>query len=447
MWKLIRFTLLITYLLCLFIINEVHLLFELSFYFLIGYTIFDIIVKKSICIYHIWLISFIYIILSEGIVYYREINDFGIYGLYATKIILISNISVLLGYNNTNNKIAKKPENSSYLRKSINIKLTIIISLFFIISIEKALSAFSVGRIKADAQAENVLLLSSLINAIGLILPAFIAYIFKMKGPNFNKIKPLLFSTPVFLILFLNGSRYPLLFSAVGFLYIYLDLSNISMKKLLFTILPVVITILFSTKIMMNTRSGNSNLGEGINSAFRSFSKSAESSNFTESLALQMSPEGVVKSFSKMVSYFENNNYKHGTSTGFILYFWVPRQIWNEKPTMLGHWLIRDYGDTGFGDGHSASFGFAGDFFADFGIPGAVILSFILGSGLKKLENLKNSNNIYKNEKMILSAMFYPYTFFIVRSPITASITFIYIIITFIILKKILLKSIVNKSS
>jgi oligosaccharide repeat unit polymerase len=154
-----------------------------------------------------------------------------------------------------------------------------------------------------------------------------------------------------------------------------------------------------------------------------------------------MSPEGVVRSNAKMVDYFSNKPFLFGESTGFIFYFWIPRSIWKEKPTMLGHWLIREYGDKGFGSGHSASFGFSGDFYADFGIPGAIFLSFLLGIGLKKLESIRIQSFYIEDERKILYAMVYPYVFFAVRSPITASITMIYILVVFFLLRRLLFKN------
>jgi len=52
----------------------------------------------------------------------------------------------------------------------------------------------------------------------------------------------------------------------------------------------------------------------------------------------------------------------------FILYWWVPRSWWEDKPTMEGHWLISDVMDEGyFSEEHSVAGGFAMPALLDFG--------------------------------------------------------------------------------
>ena len=155
--------------------------------------------------------------------------------------------------------------------------------------------------------------------------------------------------------------------------------------------------------------------------------------SFASSVANLMSPEKVIYHNAIMFEYFESNNHLYGKSISFVIYFWVPRSIWPNKPTMLGYWLIREYSNEDYGDFLSASFGFTGEIFADFGFVGALILCLFLGIGLKRLEtyNLHYRNSTQFNS--VLVAMFYPYVFFAVRDPITSSTMFLMIIIIYVI--------------
>ena len=148
------------------------------------------------------------------------------------------------------------------------------------------------------------------------------------------------------------------------------------------------------------------------------------------------SNEGVVDMTSLMFDYFDNNDYLYGKSSLFITYFWVPRQLWPTKPTMIGHWLVRET-RSGFGNAHSASFGFTGFLYTDFGMF-SLIFIFFIGRALKYAENYKNIVLKNKSYSMIIGAMLYPYIFFFVRSPITATMNFIGILFMYYFFKRLI---------
>ena len=91
---------------------------------------------------------------------------------------------------------------------------------YFAFSIEKALYTFAVGRnitynINADSNEFN--LFGPLLSAMSFVLPAIITYYFTILRKKSLFIS-ILYSSPIFLILFLNGTRFALLFSFLGFL-------------------------------------------------------------------------------------------------------------------------------------------------------------------------------------------------------------------------------------
>lgn len=71
----------------------------------------------------------------------------------------------------------------------------------------------------------------------------------------------------------------------------------------------------------------------------------------------------------------------------FILYWWVPRSIWPDKPAMEGRRLIEDVMDDGwFGANHSVAGGFAMPALLDFGPWLGVVAAFLYGVALGALQ-------------------------------------------------------------
>src|SRR5690606_3053973 len=143
-----------------------------------------------------------------------------------------------------------------------------------------------------------------------------------------------------------------------------------------------------------------------------------------------------------MFTHFEAHPHTYGSSIAFLTYFWIPRAIWPDKPTMLGHWLIREY-RSGFGSGHSSSFGFTGELFADFGYY-SLFFVFLLVIIL----NWANQFNTFylsqpRSYTKILVVMIFSYVFFFVRSPITATMTFLVLLVVQYLIRKMLFITIV----
>jgi hypothetical protein len=157
-----------------------------------------------------------------------------------------------------------------------------------------------------------------------------------------------------------------------------------------------------------------------------------------------MSPEGVVDMTALSMTYFESNPHTYGKSIAFLTYFWVPRTIWPDKPTMIGHWLIRKY-RSGFSEGHSASFGFTGELYADFGYF-SLIFVLVIGLALKWADYFR-AYHLSKQQSYdkILVGMLFSYVFFFIRSPITSTMTFLSILLVYYLIRKILFKKVTIK--
>ena len=387
--------------------------------------------KKSLSLFQVWLVGFIFIILSEAI-----LIEPGIKILEAVKFLMVANYMIILGYLIP---VKYKGHKSNYIfinrakasRWSPFLLMVLVIS-YVLYALPGAILTYKIGRNAAvDIMWEDRdVIIGNFFSSLGLVLPSIIVYYYKEIRKKKSILIPLLISMPIFVVLFVAGTRFPLLFSFGGFLIV-----SFAKNTGRITLNPKLIGFLFllvaSSFLMGQFRSG------GLAAFQSSTVDNITETRLSKRLALEMSPEGVVDMTALSMTYFENNPHTYGKSIAFLTYFWVPRAIWPDKPTMIGHWLIRKY-RSGFGSGHSASFGFTGELFADFGYF-SLFFIFLLGILLKWADlfsayQLANPMSYSK----ILVGMMFPYVFFFVRSPITASITFIGILVIYYLIRKLL---------
>jgi oligosaccharide repeat unit polymerase len=107
----------------------------------------------------------------------------------------------------------------------------------------------------------------------------------------------------------------------------------------------------------------------------------------------------------------------------FILYWWVPRSVWEAKPTMEGHWLIQDVMDEGhFTEQHSVAGGFAMPALLDFGpIAGTVACAFY-GAWVAWIERFCRRHTEIADPASVLVGLSMFGVFFMLRSPHTSLI-------------------------
>lgn len=421
----------------IFFLENYEYIGEFYFYVILFWGIFDILHKKRIELIHVWNAAFAFIILSEVFASYYYYNNSM---LVALKYLITANNLIFIGYVSLS-KVSyynkpiyngPKPGNTG--------GLVLLISILFYTWFKSytALNAIEYGRLGGGGGGEqeaDYTLIRSIVNALGFILPALVAYYFLIikKGSNFFAIILVL---PVFIVQFLIGTRFPLLFSALG--YVFVVISKHSQKKVTFktqVILFVsVIVLFFGSKLMKDFRNQGFNTFQNDQAAL----DLTNEKGFAETILGLGSPEGVLDMTSLMFEHFQNHSFLYGKSSSFIFYFWVPRSVWEDKPKMLGYWFIRKY-RSGFSSGHSASFGFTGELYSDFGLF-SLIPVFFIGRALKIGETYKQMALKSGSYKMVLGAMLYPYTFFFVRSPITATMSFLGILFFHMVFKKILFK-------
>ncbi len=131
--------------------------------------------------------------------------------------------------------------------------------------------------------------------------------------------------------------------------------------------------------------------------------------------------EASVNAMAQAVVYTERRGFTDGRTTASLFLFWVPRALWRDKPTMIGHWLPREFGrvDAGF----SSAPTFTGGTFVDVGLWGSVVLWFLAGLFFGLVERW-SARVLAADEdaRVLLVAPLFGAAFFAVRSPETAGI-------------------------
>ena len=431
----------------IFVVDSVCEIAIWHLYIYLGLILIDFLDTKSITLYSVWILSFIYIIISEMVLYAGDSR----LDILAARLLISANNIVLLGYVSNIRLMQEKSRGiTSYIFRSNKkirafksglISLSLLLLFYVYHYLPSALHAANYGRSVSTGVSDTSIPFGSIISPIGLVLPAIIAYYFIFVVRKY-KFVAFLFSLPIFIILFINGTRFPLLFSFIGFLSIsgYLKFYNVNFRQVIQSVILIAL-FLISVNFMQSFRT------HGISSMnYQDLVVSdVKQNSFFKKMVYAMSPQGVFDMTRLNIDYFHSHSHTLGVSTGFILYFWIPRAVWPDKPTMLGHWLIRKY-RGGFAAGHSSSFGFTGALYADFGVA-SLFFVFIMGIILKRLENFRTK--IFQGPpsyKRVIASMLVPYIFFFVRSPLTSSMTLIGIFVFYKLFQHLIFRtSVVGK--
>ncbi|GAB1643002.1 O-antigen polymerase [Krasilnikovia sp. MM14-A1259] len=219
-----------------------------------------------------------------------------------------------------------------------------------------------------------------------------------------------LWALPVLAIAFLSGSRNVLLFAGTVPAAIVLILRG-SHKVHVARLVVLVGLLIPATAVMSAVRT------TGLNNA-----QLSDVLHAGENVSLDQN-EGVTHMTARMVDLFDHEQFREGASAFAVTFFWIPRSVWPGKPPLLGWWLPREMGDGGFSAGHSASVGYPGEGYADFGVIGAFAWSALVGSGAGALCRLVARAQVTPDKWVLVAGMAYPAMYFAVRSPVTTSIT------------------------
>ncbi len=403
-------------------------------YLYLAIIVIDFINTKRFNLLQTWLCGFVFIILSEMIEIVRE--NYAQSYLVAIIFYLASNNFLLLGY-----LLRKRPKfKISTGREIIKGKPFIIFAVILILAfIAYRLPGVAASRedigYGGGSSMGNGSFLGTFMGGVGTIVPAFIGLYFKTKR------KPLvgfLIVLPVFLILISLGSRYKMLFTMLPYLITcgFITLEHLNFKRVLSVCLAVFLLSSLADFVKFSRRSADITVSDYLERE----QSSNDGLDFPAKVAANMSPEGVVFMAELADHYFSTHNLHYGKESGFVLYYWIPRALWPSKPTMLDHWLIREYyGDKG--EGFSTASGFMGELRADFG-RFALIFAFLLGFALRWADEFVKVTlrGDSRNLNIALAGVLYPFVFFFVRSPLTSCFSFFSELIVFLLFSRLYTK-------
>jgi hypothetical protein len=206
------------------------------------------------------------------------------------------------------------------------------------------------------------------------------------------------------LAIFARGSRFPLGFQLLGSLFFVFQMYKFSFKQLLMGALVIV---------LITATQGTMRAARNKGIAYVQFGDVVELVLEPES---HLSAEGVLRVNGWIHSARAYSLPGKLPDNLFILYWWVPRQVWPEKPTMAGYWLIRELTDGPVNENHSVSGGFSMPALLDFGPVFGVFFCVSYGFWLALFEAYGIRYRNSASPHAILVAMLFFGVFFMMRS-------------------------------
>lgn len=393
--------------------------------------------KKAFNLYQIWLVAYVFIIWAEMcIIANKEAFSYS----YIIPFIRFSvaNACVLLGY-----LFFRNEKNYSYHKSQIKSNswfaaILVMLSFYFIYKrLPTAMNNFNYGRSLVSAKGGGSVA-KSLSSALGMILPALIAYYCRYVKKR-NILFCFIMAFPIIVLQVFLSTRYKFFFSILPFLIItgIFNIKKNGKKHLLLLVSCMIVMMAVSTYVKENRNIGFANVEEDY---FSKENEDISTTRLTVKIAKQMSPEGVIRMARIADAYFSTHALHYGRESAFILYFWVPRSLWDDKPTMLDYWLIREH-DPFVADTYSSASGFIGELRADFGW-GCLLFALLIGCLLNKLDSFCSA--VFSRQThsldMVLASIIYPWVFFFVRSPQTSTMAFLWEILIYLILRHLFTK-------
>ncbi len=254
------------------------------------------------------------------------------------------------------------------------------------------------------------------INKLGtlliVLLPILIAYLLKRYKIRIGlRLGLVSLGCLLLFVLIAIGTRFYLGFALVGVLYFALDKFHGMPKRRVFMLLAAFVLLLVLQDFLLIART------EGIGKLFES-SSVRESILYSAKKEPYLSSEGMLNITTlilKSPAIWEHSRFNENL---YLFYWWIPRSLWPQKPTMAGHWLIREYGNArGFGKGYSVSGGFCMPALVDFGPNWGMFFCLVYGALLGIFERFVSRQSKRKwGPPSLFAALLYFGVFFMMRS-------------------------------
>jgi len=134
----------------------------------------------------------------------------------------------------------------------------------------------------------------------------------------------------------------------------------------------------------------------------------------------------VYEAYLHVISYFPKiHDYFYGSSLIKPFLFWIPREIWNDKPEGLTTYLPKLFYGMTRGAEYSSGMTITGEFYANYGIYGVIVLSFFFGyiSLYIAMKMIRPRNE----SELLLGLTYLVYFPHLMRGGISTSVTFIFL--------------------
>lgn len=324
-------------------------------------------------------------------------------------------------------KVAKpRSQVNSFSVSSAALPSLIILEICYLVfAFKYTYQSFLFGRSAGVDDGGLNVAMRGVLNVLAMILPALFVFVLKhrqsSRRPYF--LRSLIFSLPIFLYIFLQGNRFPLLFSLSMFLLVsFPGLLDLSWRSLLRVLVIVFFGLIVSASMI------------GVRDRIYDLQDNRMAFGVIKS-------EGLLESNALLVSYFDYSDHTFGASLGNILLFWVPRSIWESKPTYLGHWLIRSVNGVEVSSQHSAGFGFGGEAYADFGFLGGLIVCGLFGVAFSRMERFVSMFRKTYGLPFLYCTLLVPFSFFFARNVDTAFFMLFSMAILMVIFGRVFVRS------
>ncbi|WP_397364205.1 O-antigen polymerase [Olleya sp. R77988] len=374
-----------------------------------------------------WNLGFVFLSCSVNLFDKVDIVEkFGI-GVYekTANIFFLSSITIIFFYHYFLKKQKQKypveveVDNSPFTSiKTFTLLLIIAVYLIFIIyNGQRAFQIMTMGRgtfvvnSSFGGQGEQgtgrsiiITLLYYLTEISGYLLPSLMFLILLQKLRILYALAvTFILSVPIWMTQFFLGTRHHILLSGLSFIACFVLLYHKRIRIKVRTFVIILSAGLFFSFAMLHIRKvGYANIFDFSNFKF-------------EPEKIGGDPSGRYMNY--VVEYFDTKDYRKGVSTTGLVFVWMPRSIWNNKPQGFTHWFLREHVIPGYKGYNSISTSYLGVPYSDFGKTGVVFASILIAFFLAKIDcytlRLKSA---FTFKKLIIVAFSLALSFYMPRA-------------------------------